>query len=255
MPGDLPDAVAALLLDIELTDEERDTINPFWLLDLEFPDREQGCPTWAEHKAVPLPYFVRRNPGRRPSRWWRWDAPRWPPGRFLGEWVDGRLELPRMRLGGVGSALCEVFAGVEPRCYCGIPVEWVRTPEDLQECTEAGVTATMIDPGDPPTFEAQCAYLKRYRLAHARRGKAAAAPGFCAGERDMSVATKPSVRHEVERLLECVPAGLSADNMARIGRMRLSAVEEALRELEREGEAAQRSIVFRGAPLTVWRSR
>ena len=43
--------------------------------------------------------------------------------------------------------------------------------------------------------------------------------------------------------------------MARIGRMRLSAVEEALRELEREGEAAPRSVVFRGAPLIVWRSR
>ena len=44
----LPDAVAALLLDLELTEEERDSINPFELLDLELPI--QPCPVWAEHK-------------------------------------------------------------------------------------------------------------------------------------------------------------------------------------------------------------
>ena len=30
--------------------------------------------------------------------------------------------------------MCELFDGVEPECHLGIPVEWVRTPEDLQEC-------------------------------------------------------------------------------------------------------------------------
>ena len=78
-PGDLPDAVAALLLDYELTEAERASVNPFWLLDLEFPDRQHPCPTWTAHRSVLLPYFVRRHPGRRPSRWWLYDAPgsRW----------------------------------------------------------------------------------------------------------------------------------------------------------------------------------
>ena len=35
--SDLPDAVAALLLDYELTEAERDSINPFWLIELELP--------------------------------------------------------------------------------------------------------------------------------------------------------------------------------------------------------------------------
>ena len=161
--ADLPDAVAALLLDYELSEEERDSINPFELLDLEFPI-ERPCPVWREHRHVLVAYFVRRNPGKRPSRWWLYDAPRRPPGAFEGWWCDGRLELPRMRLGGTGSALCEVFEGVEPECWLGVPREWVRMPEDLRECTEAGIAATMIDPDDPPVFESQAAYLARNGL-------------------------------------------------------------------------------------------
>ena len=38
------------------------------------------------------------------------------------------------------------------------------TPEDLEECTEAGIAATMIDPADPPRYEAQATYLRRYGL-------------------------------------------------------------------------------------------
>ena len=71
MPGDLPDAVAALLLDYELTDEERASINPFELIDLELP--LHACPVWAAHKAVLVPHFAKRNPGRRPSRWWKYE--------------------------------------------------------------------------------------------------------------------------------------------------------------------------------------
>ena len=157
MPGDLPDAVAALLLDFELTEEERASINSFDLLDLEFPI--EPCPVWREHGAMLVAHFVKRHPGRRPSRWWTYDAPRRP-----GLPADSPFELPRMRVGGTGSALCEVFEGVEPECHLGIPREWIRTPDDLQECTEAGIAATMIDPANPPRFESQASYLKRYAL-------------------------------------------------------------------------------------------
>ena len=159
MMGDLPDAVAALLLDYELSEEERDSINPFELLDLEFPI-ERPCPVWRAHRHVLLPFFVRRHPGRRPSRWWRYDAPRRPAGRF----GDGPHELPRMRLGGVGTAAMDVFA-VEPRCHLGIPVEWIRTAEEIAWCRAEGIEAVpAIDPADPPAYEAQAAYLRRYGL-------------------------------------------------------------------------------------------
>ena len=84
---DLPDAVAALLLDYELTDEERESINPFWLIDLEFP--LGPCPVWTAHSTMLVPHFAKRHPGKRPSRWWKYDAPRQP-----GLPVDSLFELP-----------------------------------------------------------------------------------------------------------------------------------------------------------------
>ena len=76
----LPDAVAALLLDMELTEEERASINPFELLDLELPISCIRALYWAEHGAMLTAHFVKRNPGQRPSRWWTYDAPRQPMG-------------------------------------------------------------------------------------------------------------------------------------------------------------------------------
>ena len=138
MRGDA-DAVAALLLDMELTTAERDSINAFWLLDLELPDHQEGCPTWREHRNVLLPHFIKRHPGRRPSRWWSYDAPRSLPGVRPGWDIDGKFTLPRQRLAGVGTAAWEVLA-VDPEFHSGIPVEWV-TQEEVEWCTAEGIDA------------------------------------------------------------------------------------------------------------------
>ena len=106
-----------------------------------------------------LAHFVKRNPGRRPSRWWRYDAPREPQGTRPGWWCDGKLEQPRERLGGTGTAAWEVF-NVGIAYHCGIPSAWV-TPEDLEWCA---ADAVPIDPTDPPIYEAQATYLRRFGL-------------------------------------------------------------------------------------------
>ena len=144
----LPDAVAALLLDLELTEAERASINPFELIELELPDLMHPCPVWAEHGAVLVAHFVKRNPGRRPSRWWTYDAPRQPMGTFPGWWCDGKFEQPRLRLGGVGTPAHEVL-NVGPRHHYGIPAEWVGG-ENREWLTADGIDAVPIDPADPP---------------------------------------------------------------------------------------------------------
>ena len=72
-----------------------------------------------------------------------------------------------------------------------------------------------------------------------------------------SAATKvtPAVRAEVVRLLGYVPSGLSADAMARIGRLSLPAVETVLGEMERAGDVDTGVVVFRGQAIELWRRR
>ena len=84
-------------------------------------------------------------------------APRQP-----GKDADSLFELPRMRLGGTGSALCEVCDGVEARCHLGIPVDWITDDEELAWCAAEGIAAALIDPADPPIYESQATYLRRY---------------------------------------------------------------------------------------------
>ena len=57
------------------------------------------------------------------------------------------------------------------------------------------------------------------------------------------------------RLLAAEPKGLSVAGMAQISRLDPVAVEAALAELETLGDAATTTIVFKGAPLTIWRRR
>ena len=161
---DLPEPILRALMDVPITEEDWRGEHAFALLDVAYLTAGDVCPLWVKHRHELLRAWIQDRPGTRPQMWWRHDAPRMLPGRFEGWWCDGKLEFPRMRLGGNGSALCEVFEGIEPDYHLGIPVEWIRTPEDLQECTEAGIAATMIDPADPPRFEAQATYLRRYHL-------------------------------------------------------------------------------------------
>ena len=65
----------------------------------------------------------------------------------------------------------------------------------------------------------------------------------------------PATRAEVARLLECVPAGLSAASMAQISRLFLPDVETVLRELERLGDVGRKSMALRGQTIELWHRR
>ncbi|HUT44564.1 MAG TPA: hypothetical protein VMW95_09520 [Desulfobacterales bacterium] len=104
-----------------------------------------GADAWEKHRDWILRDFIRKNPGRRPWAWWRYDAPRW--ARKFGAWFDGTLPEPRLRVGGAGTVAQEKFPAIIPRFNCGIPKDWHE-----------------IDEHDPPTFEAEASYLKRHGL-------------------------------------------------------------------------------------------
>jgi hypothetical protein len=93
------------------------------------------------------------HPGTRPSRWWQYDAPRWPQDdmleRLRGAFFSADLPTPRRRLGGTGAPQFESL-NVVPRFFKGVPVDWLD-----------------VDAADPPTYEAEAEYLHRHGLLSA----------------------------------------------------------------------------------------
>lgn len=67
---------------------------------------------WAEYREVILPRWALDQPGRRPSWWWRIDAPE-----------------PRRRLGGTGTARSDCLS-VLPLFDRGLPAHWI-TPWEV----------------------------------------------------------------------------------------------------------------------------
>jgi hypothetical protein len=152
-----------------------------WLL--EWPEQvRQGdrIPVilWDENKHWALPKFVEENPGRRPSCWWRWDAPRCAKGTYPGWHYDSKLTEPRKRLGGIGTP-CHECLGYFPSFSYGVPNNWLPpelanlyrgTAKDVHgtpifpEYFAKGFAGLVIDPDDPPVFESQASYLKRHGL-------------------------------------------------------------------------------------------
>src|ERR1700727_4100928 len=57
---------------------------------------------WAAHSERIVAEHVADYPGTRPTRWWRYDAPRLPIGTFAGCHYDGQLPELQRRLGGIG---------------------------------------------------------------------------------------------------------------------------------------------------------
>ncbi|MFZ1429139.1 MAG: hypothetical protein WAS21_20480 [Geminicoccaceae bacterium] len=147
------------------------------------PDRQAcvdrtGIELWREYRDELLAEFISTRPGRRPPIWWRADAPRQPIGTWPGWFIDGKIEQPRERLGGVGTVAWDVLAH-RPEYHCGIPRHWVR-PRDVEYYTGqardihgalispkyigSGFAGVAIDPRDPPVYESQATYLKRLGL-------------------------------------------------------------------------------------------
>lgn len=98
---------------------------------------------WGQFRQDVMARWIARYPGTRPTCWWRFDAPRIPPGRWRGWYFDGTLPEPRRRLGGSGRPAWEELALV-PAFDLGIPAYWIQR-----------------DDADPPMFESQAAFLRR----------------------------------------------------------------------------------------------
>ena len=124
------------------------------------------CQLWAECRDEILSWWIKTNPGTRPTHWWRFDAPRWDdpwPDRFY----HGTFAIPRERIRGTGTPLFECLADV-PTFDKGVPDGWL-TSEELEyygslTVESTGEPAEAFDPARPPTYEAEAVYLKRHGL-------------------------------------------------------------------------------------------
>src|SRR6266446_2372480 len=128
---------------------------------IQYAPNDELAALWAAHSERIVAEHVALYPGTRPARWWKYQA------------VE-----PRRRLGGVGTPASDVLAYV-PAFQSGLPSVWI-TPRQVKYYTGTAVDihgnpignnfassefkGVAIDPGDPPTFESQAAYLKRHSL-------------------------------------------------------------------------------------------
>lgn len=131
-----------------LTDEAPE--NPFTQF---LPDSHWG-ELWAEHGERITQDWAERNPGTRPSQWWKFSAPRRDgPAGYEGReswlWLE-----PRLQIGGHGVD-CEWGA----QAYDNAIPDW--DDEDLEYMTS------------PPVFESELAYLKRHKLLLPGEGRKA----------------------------------------------------------------------------------
>jgi hypothetical protein len=111
-----------------------------------FTSADRLTEVWETLRDDVLLAWVAEHPGTRPALWWERDAPRSPLGTYPGWYYDGRLPLPRRRMGGTGTPAFEGLA-YAPEFERGVPARW------------AGV-----DPTDPPSYESEAEYLGRLGL-------------------------------------------------------------------------------------------
>jgi hypothetical protein len=124
------------------------------------PDDELAA-LWTANADRIVAEHVATYPGKRPHRWWQYDAPE-----------------PRRRLGGIGTPACEVLSykpiysfGLpaifvthwQVMYYSGLAVDIHGAPIGDRYPTDS-FKGVAIDPNDPPTFESQATYLKRLGL-------------------------------------------------------------------------------------------
>jgi hypothetical protein len=102
--------------------------------------------------------WISDRPGTRPRGWWAFDAPE-----------------QRRRLGGVGEPICE-FAGWFDFGPSGLP-EGAEWPADAALVHYYG-RGRVIDPLDPPLYEAQATFLKRHGLLTAAEERRLCAADF-----------------------------------------------------------------------------
>ena len=153
-------------MDVPITEDEWRGEHGFALLDVMHLSPGEPCQLWIDAPGRAVASLDRGSP---------WDAaadvvaPRragQPQGTLPGWWCDGKVEQPRLRLGGTGTAALDAFDAV-PMYHLGIPIEWCG-PEELAWCAAEGIRAVAIDPNDPPRYEAKppiCGAIGRSRAA------------------------------------------------------------------------------------------
>jgi hypothetical protein len=104
------------------------------------PGRPSVAQMWAAMGAEIVGEWAHDRPGRRPSCWWRFQAP----------------NEPRRRLGGHG------VPSWPDRLLYGKPTGW-HWPATIPGGQFSGGPA-QCDPADPPLFESEAAYLQRHEL-------------------------------------------------------------------------------------------
>jgi hypothetical protein len=143
-----------------------------------YSTHEELAALWAAHSERIVAEHVTNYPGTRPARWWQHEAPRLPLGTFPGCYYDGKLPMPRRRLGGIGTPASDALA-YAPMFSYGLPSVWINHRQ-VQYYTGIAVDihgnpvgslypsdafkGVAIDPNDQPTFESQATYLKRHGL-------------------------------------------------------------------------------------------
>lgn len=147
---DVPRHLAWVLLDVEVPADatEVEKTLAFTVSD------ERLRPLWERHREALLAAWIRRAPGTRPACWWHFDAPRiTTPPPMYGNWILRVAIQPRLRVAGTG-----VLLGAHGACTdhaYGIELgDWRH-----------------FDPTDPPKYESESAYLRRFKLF--ARGEAA----------------------------------------------------------------------------------
>ena len=109
---DLPAPVLKALMDVPITEDEWRGDHGFALLDVMHLSPGERCQLWITHRAELLRAWIEDRPGTRPQMWWHHDAPREPQGTRPAGSIDGKVEQPRVRLGGIGTAALDAFDAV-----------------------------------------------------------------------------------------------------------------------------------------------
>jgi hypothetical protein len=108
-------------------------------------DDEKIKAIWDEYKAAILKQWIAESPCTRPWAWWEWDSPR--DESLMKQWRNRTFPIVRLQIVGEGMTNQERYPGTLPTFHKGIPDSWHG-----------------IDNNNPPMFEAEASYLKRYNF-------------------------------------------------------------------------------------------
>lgn len=137
-------AVRQYLLDGLWPTEEQEDAS--WEIFALTGSKETVLSAWKDLREDLLPDWIRDHPGTRPWGWWKHDAPKAKaPG--VPAWHLDEMVEPRQQVGGKGAPTCKKYPAILQYYTFGIPDGWEG-----------------FNKADPPIFESEASYLKRFGL-------------------------------------------------------------------------------------------